>query len=77
MANEEDSKQNEQKGAKPHRSWLFFSKNIASNSSNLALTLLAIAMVAVIVAIMVLASLGLLPNIGGSSSSLSSPTTVK
>jgi|LAHS01.1.fsa_nt_gb uncharacterized oligopeptide transporter (OPT) family protein len=73
MSDSPEPKNDKTEGAKPKKGWLFFSKSVADKSSNFWLTVLAIAMVVVIFTIMILATYGLLPNLGGgSTSSLSS-----
>ena len=71
MSENEEKKPTDEKEAKPHHGWLFFSKNITSNKhADLGLTILAILMAIVILSIVVLAALGKLPNLGEASSSL-------
>lgn len=72
MADSPEEKKNVEKGAKPKKSWLFFSRGLAENTSQVWLTVLAILMVVIIFTIVILASLGLLPHIGDGTSSLSS-----
>jgi len=68
MSDEEKTKTKDEKGANQHKSWLFWSKNVANKSSGLATTILIVLLAAFIITIVILAALGKLPNIGGNSS---------
>lgn len=60
---EENQNKTIKKGAS-HKSWLFFSKNAATKVSTTAYMVLILIGIIIVVAIIVLGSLGLLPNIG-------------
>jgi len=77
MDENEEKKPTDEKGAKPHHGWLFFSKRIPSSKhADVGLTILSILMAIVIISIVVLAALGKLPNLGEASSSLAGSSSL-
>jgi hypothetical protein len=77
MDENETKKTENEKEAKPHHGWLFFSKSITSGKhADVGLTILALLMAVVILSIVVLAALGKLPNLGEISSSLAGSSSL-